>query len=245
MTTSPRSRSQKRTLASLAALPLTPGVSAYLARRGLLEAGTALGFGGVPDSPAPRLRQYAGRLVIPSYGPDGEVYDIAFRCTADHDCKTTVLYVDKDGKDQTCRKYLFLPGLDKRLYNLRAIADAGDTIDVCEGQLDAATLAACGLHAVGVPGANGWKEYHRRLFAGFATVRVWGDGDETGKRFAERVAHAVAGASVMMVPWGYDVNSLYVEQGRDAILKIAEGEDDDDDTEGEWGLDGDDDAPPF
>lgn len=231
----PRSPGQKRILAMLADLPLNQAARGYLESRGLLEVATDLRFGAVPDSPAPRLRQYAGRLVIPSIGPAGNVYDVAFRCIQDHGVSAGGERLDCSAAE--CKKYLFLAGLDKRLYNLRALASAGDTIEITEGQLDAATLVACGLHAVGVAGANGWKSYHPRLFHGYDRVRVWGDGDVAGKDFATRVGNVVAGSDVMMVPWGYDVNTLYVEQGRDAILKIAEGEEDDDhdDTDG-WGL---------
>lgn len=231
----PRSSSQRRTLASLASLPLTPAVSAYLGRRGLLEVATDLRFGAVPASPAPSLRAYAGRLVIPSLGPEDNVYDVAFRCVQDHDCK-----------EQKCPKYLFLPAMDKRLYNLRALARAGSAIDITEGQLDAATLEACGLHAVGVPGVDGWKRHHRRLFQGFDRVRVWGDGDEPGRDFARRVAEVLPGADVMMVESGYDINSMFVSDGKEAILAIAEGEQDDPDDDvlgDEWLHDSE--RPPF
>lgn len=238
MTTAPRSPMQKRVLDSLRGLPLSPRGKEYLDSRGLLEVAEDLGFGVVPDSPAPRLRGYAGRLVIPSIGPRDNVYDVAFRCMFDHDCKAA-----------SCAKYLFLPGVDKRLYNLRALARSGGTIEITEGQLDAATLEACGLHAVGVPGANGWKPHHHRLFNGFDQVRVWGDGDTAGREFAQHVAHAVAGAEVMMVPSSQDINEVFVEGGKDAILEIAEGEADDDrDEDGEWGLPGfgdDPTLPPF
>jgi len=236
----------------LRALPLNEAGSAYLASRGLLEVGTSHDYGVVPDSPAPRLRQYAGRLVIPSIGPNDNVYDVAFRCMKDHGSSPDGTPLDC--KAAECAKYLFLPGMDKRLYNLRALAQAGDTIEICEGQLDAATLEACGLHAVGVAGANGWKRYHPRLFQGFDRVRVWGDGDAAGKQFAEKVCNDVAGSDVMMVPWTQDINEVFVQGGRDAILSIAEGDDQDDsDDDGDWGFDGDvepdvdydDDPPPF
>lgn len=195
---------------------------------------TDLRFGVVPDSPAANLRQYAGRLVIPSIGPGGNVYDVAFRCMREHDCKAA-----------ECAKYLFLPGLTKRLYNLQALTTAGSTIELTEGQLDAGALVACGLHAVGVPGVNGWKPHHHRLFQGFERVRVWGDGDVAGKAFAEKVANLVAGAEVMMVPWNQDVNTTLITQGREAILAIAEGEPEDDGDDDGWGLERDDDTPPF
>lgn len=235
MTTRPRSPLQKRILGSLRGLPLTAAGSAYLERRGLLGVATDLGFGVVPDSAAPNLRMFRGRLVIPSIGPRDNVYDVAFRCLEHEDCKAV-----------SCSKYLFLPGMDKRLYNLRALARAGEVIDITEGQLDAATLQACGLHAVGVPGVNGWKDHHHRLFQGFPRIRVWGDGDSAGREFVNRITSSVASADGMMVPWNHDVNSIYIEQGRDKILAIAEGQTDHDEDAGGWGLTpADDDLPPF
>lgn len=232
----PRSPLQRRILDSLRGLPLNDAGRAYLEKRGLVEVATDLGFGVVPDSPAPRLRQYAGRLAIPSIGPDDNVYDVAFRCLEHESCK-----------DHDCRKYLFLPGMPKRLYNLRALDRAADTISITEGQVDAATLEACGMPAVGVAGAEGWKQHHRRLFTGFPRVLVWGDGDPEGRHFAEKVSHDVAGAEVMMVPWGTDVNELYVSGGREAVLAVIEGETDDLEASehGEWGLDDEGGDPPF
>ena len=189
----------------------------------------SLRIGAVPDSPAPSLRHYAGRLVIPSLGPADNAYDVAFRCIRDHGFSASGEPLDC--KAAECPKYLFLPGVDKRLYNLRALARAGGVIDITEGQLDAATLEACGLYAVGVPGAHSWHRHHRRLFQGFDRVRVWGDGDAAGREFAKHVAEALPGADVMMVEWGQDINSMYVSEGREAILAIAEGEQDDPDDD--------------
>lgn len=230
---SPRATSQRRTLESLAAMSMTTSVASYIESRGLLPVADQLRFGAVPASAKGRLSQYAGRLVIPSIGPRGNVYDVAFRCIQDHDCGA-----------EGCPKYLFLPGMGKRLYNLQAVTQSSGTLEICEGQLDAATLVACGLHAVGVAGVNGWKHHHRRLFGGFDRVRVWGDGDPKGRDFADRVCHDVAGSDVMMVPFGEDLNSLFVSKGRDAILEIAEGEDENVDEElDEWGFDSD--RPPY
>lgn len=213
MTTRPRSSGQKRILASLLGLPLTEAASAYLASRGLLEVATDLGIGVVPGSADRSLQPYVGRLCVPSIGPRGNVYDVAFRCIQDHDCRS-----------EDCPKYLFLPGMDKRLYNLQALTQAGDVIDITEGQLDAASLAAIGYHAVGVPGVENWKPHHRRLFLGFGRVRVWGDGDKAGREFAKRVCHDVAEADVMMLPSGEDINSLLIKEGPQALREIAESE---------------------
>ena len=221
----PRTPSQRRVLEGLRRLPLGGEVASYLGGRGLLEAAERFGLGSVPASPTPRLRPYAGRLVIPSIGPDDNVYDVAFRCILPHDCK-----------ESGCPKYLFLPGMDKRLYNLRALTESTGVIDITEGQLDAVTLELCGLHAVAVPGVMAWKKYHHRLFQGFEQVRVWGDGDAAGRAFAQKVSNDVTSSHVMMVVStpGKDINQVFVEDGRDAVLAIAEGEADDDGVDDGW-----------
>ena len=212
----------------LMSYPLNDRGRAYLEARGLGDVAGSLRFGSVPASPSDEHRSYAGRLVIPSIGPRGNVYDVALRCLEDHVCSETVLWTTPDDKKVTCKKYLFLPGMQKRAYNLQALATADRVIDITEGQLDAAALVACGLHAIGFPGSDSWAKHHHRLFGGYELVRVWPDGDEAGSKFAQRVAGDLPNADVMMVPSGEDVNSILVNQGKDAILKIAEGNVEDD-----------------
>ena len=221
----PRTDLQKRILEHLATLPLDERSRAYVDRRGLAGVAERLRFGTVPAQPARNLQQFAGRLVIPSIAPDGNVYDVAFRCLEHEDCKA----VD-------CPKYLFLPKMPKRLYNTRALAEADDVIDLTEGQLDAASLEACGLHALGSPGASSWRAYYRRMFQDFARIRLWPDGDESGRKWAAAVTDTLPQAEVMMVPSGQDVNTILTEQGPDGIHRIAHGDTDSDDEAAGWGL---------
>ena len=209
----PLSSSQRKTLERYAGMPLGPAGSDYLAARGLAEVATDLRFGEV----SARDDRYRGRLVIPSLGPGGAVQDVAFRCIAEHDCSA-----------EDCAKYLFLPGVPKRTYNTRALVDSPGEIHITEGQIDAATLVACGLPAVGIPGANNFPPHRGRIFSGFPRVVVWPDGDEAGSRFTERVLELVPRADVAIIPDGYDVNSYYTERGRDALLRLMEDDDDDD-----------------
>jgi hypothetical protein len=220
------------------AYPLGPSAETYLANRGLLEVASDLRFGSVPDSPERREHyRFAGRLIIPSFSARGLVTDLAFRCIEDHRCEDTVLWVDEKGKDRTCSKYLFVKGLEKRLYHVESVTTTASTIHITEGQLDAATLVACGLPAVGVPGAKAWKDHCHRLFQGFDRVVFWADQDDKGQSLGlfERIRQGVSAAEVMMVADGQDVNSFYVEHGREGILALLEDKPEDAD-------DGDDDG---
>ena len=152
----PLSPSQRASLESLLQYPLGERGRAYTAARGLADVAGSLKLGEVSATPKPEHRRYAGRLVIPSFSARGTVCDVALRCMADHDCGA----VD-------CRKYLFMPGIPKRLYGLDDVAAAGTDIHITEGHPDRMSLVACGLRAVGVAGVNAWKPYHSRLFAGF------------------------------------------------------------------------------
>lgn len=199
----PRSGSQRTILDSIRSTPLTDADLAYLASRGMTVEATVHPFAGVPASLVDR---YGGRVAILSLAPDGHPYDVVFRC------------VRCPGGCEGHKKYDRLPGLSGRIFNTRAFTLPAPSIDVTEGQLDARTLEQCGLAAVGVSGANAFKSHYRRLFDGYDQVRVWGDGDDAGREFAEKVACLVPRSRVMMVPEGMDVNSVYVEGGKAAII---------------------------
>jgi DNA primase len=150
-----------------------------------------------------------GRLTIPAIGPQG-VYSLRSRCILDHD-------------HEHCQKYLGFEGVPVRLFNLRALQEAGDEIHITEGEVDAITLELCSLHAVGVPGVNSWKRHHHRLFAGFQRVFVWEDGDEAGRSFVRKVAADLQSAAVVsMDSPGSDANSAFVAGGPERILALLE-----------------------
>lgn len=220
--------------------PLGEAGKAYLEARGLLGVATALRFGEVSSPLRADHQKYQGRLVIPSFSARGTVVDLAFRCIEPHDCGETVLWVDDKDKPHTCRKYLFLSGVEKRLYHVESVATSEPVVHITEGQLDAATLVACGLPAVGVPGSQAWKPHCHRLFQGFERVVFWADQDDKGASMDlfEKIRQGVPAAEVMTVPPGHDVNSFFVEGGRDAVLALLSASydgstEDDDDLEGE------------
>jgi len=186
----------------------------YLAGRGLsAETVKRAGFGQVSE-PLNGHEYLLGRLVIPYIGPRGNVYNLRFRCLEHADCKT-----------EGCNaKYMSLPGYPSRVFNVRSLVQADDSIHVTEGELDAVTLEACGLAAVGIPGVENMPAHFPRMLAGFSTITMWCDGDEAGRKFAGVFSKAVPNARVLSMTAGMDVNSVYVADGEEGILALLAGE---------------------
>jgi DNA primase len=162
----------------------------------------------------------AGRLAIPFIGPRGNVYDIRFRCIEDHDHKDS---------EVRCPKYLGSDGVETRMFNTRALLAPTDYIFVCEGELDAATLTACGWPAVGIPGAHAWKLHYSRMLAGFSRVILVADADEAGKKLAVKFRKALpSSGSVILCKYenARDVNEVFVQYGKDGLAALLRGEDD-------------------
>lgn len=176
----------------------------HLLNRGLLPEQIKDFRLGYVKEPISGHEQYRGCLAIPGLGPSG-VYSLRFRS------------LGGDGP-----KYLGLPGAQTRLFNTRAIVSAGDTICITEGEIDSITLTQCGFHSVGVTGADSWKKHHPRLFAGFQSVLVFGDGDAAGSKFAKTVTTSLTNATQIQLPSNSDVNSLYCKEGKDGILALTE-----------------------
>lgn len=166
-----------------------------------------------PTDIHPGHEDYAGRLAIPAIGPNG-VQSIRFRCLADHNCH-----------DVGCPKYLGDPSTPTRPFNLRAVTEADDIIIITEGELDAVTLEQCGLHAVGIPGANNWKPHYARIFNGFPKVIVIGDNDDAGKAFANKVAKTMWNARSRIVgALAEDVTDFYTREGKAALVAAVLGD---------------------
>ena len=175
---------------------------AYLRGRGI-EKDTAEKFMlGYVAEPLPGDEPYTGRISIPSLGPHG-VHAIKYR------------RIDGDHKP----KYLTSMGTGARVFNTRALLEADRFIAATEGEVDCITLEMCGIPAVGLPGVEGWRKYHHRMFTGFSRVFIIGDNDDVGQgaKFAQKVASEVYGAAVVELPAGHDVNSVFVEGGVDAV----------------------------
>ncbi|MFE2997967.1 toprim domain-containing protein [Nocardia sp. NPDC059246] len=115
-------------------------------------------------------------------------------------------------------KYMTVAGDRPRLYNTKALLEPSDIVCVTEGELDAITATLCGKPAVGVPGVESWLPQFRVPLLGYETVYVLADGDEPGRRFANKVAGELPNAKVIPMPAGHDVNSLVLAEGWDALL---------------------------
>lgn len=211
----PLSDSQRKSLATAAVTyrdQMTDGCLDYLAARGLSGAIVKrFGFGLV-SSPIDGHEFLQGRLVIPYIGPRRNVYNLRFRCLDHADCKA-------EGCDS---KYMSLPGFPTRVFNVRALVEADDSIHVTEGELDAVTLEACGLHAIGISGVDTMPPFIGRMLAGFSSIIQWADGDKAGRGLASKFIKHVPSARALILRAGEDVNSIFVKEGKQGILRLLE-----------------------
>lgn len=170
----------------------------YLAGRGLTLVDAATVRLGLVEEPLTGHEQFVGRLAIPYITPSG-VVDIRFRSLGPQE-----------------PKYMGMPGVQTKLYNVNALMTAENFVAVTEGEIDAITLNyKCGIPTVGVPGANSWKKHYSRLLQDFERVYVFADGDQPGADFAKKVASEVQGTTIVHMPDGHDVNSMYLNVGAD------------------------------
>lgn len=116
-------------------------------------------------------------------------------------------------------KYMSMVDEPSRVFNIKAIHDADDEIHVCEGEFDAIVLTKVGLPAVAIPGTQAWKNHHRRMLAGFSRVWVWGDPDDAGAEFTQRLTRAMRQAKGVRLREG-DVTDTYLAGGADALLTL-------------------------
>ena len=175
----------------------------YLAGRGISEQTARtyrLGF--VAEPPVRGDSEYVGRLAIPYLTTGGPV-DLRYRAITPGDEP----------------KYKSRPGSQVRLFGVQNLTKPGDTIYLTEGEIDCITLNQAGVNAVGVPGANAWKDHWSLLFADYDNVVVVCDGDQAGRDFGRKVAERVEGAQVVHLPDGTDVNDMFVKHGAVALME--------------------------
>src|SRR5574342_65031 len=142
----------------------------WLAGRGVdLEFARSVGLG-VVRNPLPGHEPAVGRLAIPYFTDAGPVA-IAFRCMESHNCKEI----------QHHSKYWKRKGSEVRLYGVQSASWADDWIVVTEGEIDALTWQQIGVPAIGVSGAESWKEHYVNVFEDFSRVYLAEDGDDAGK----------------------------------------------------------------
>lgn len=202
----PLSRSTKASLESAVSQyekTFSPEAYDYLLGRGISQESIESFRLGYVSEPISGHEQYRGCISIPSLGPAG-VYGLRFRSLG-----------DSGGP-----KYLGLSGAPTRLFNIRDIHAATDTICITEGEFDSVILSQCGLYSTGVTGANNWKRHHPRMMAGFQHVFIFGDGDKAGREFSKSVADSIQSATKILLPESEDVNSFFLKQGKQALLDL-------------------------
>jgi len=145
-----------------------------------------------------------GRLAIPYITADGSVVDVRYRALSD-----------------SGPKYLSRPGAPTRLFSVKSLLRASETIYITEGEIDALTLNQIGLPAVGVPGANGFQQHWSLLFGDFDSVKVICDGDSAGRDFGKRLAQEIEGSTIIHLPDGMDVNEIYASEGEEAVRQAV------------------------
>lgn len=165
---------------------------------------------GYVADPLPGHDMYRGMLAVPylrrAENGDWSVVSIRFRCIEDHDHKGH-------------GKYMTVSGDRPRMFNTLSLMTPSDTVCVCEGEIDAITAFACGLDAVGIPGATSWQPHFRAPFLGYETVYVLADGDDAGMKFAHTVASSLPNAKIIPFPPGEDVNSVVLSKGPSELLE--------------------------
>ena len=186
-------------------------VLTYLLSRGISkEAAQLFMLGCATDG------DYRGRLTIPYVTPGGVVH-IKYRCAnpAHHEGLKHV--------HDSCPKYLYEAGNKHHLFNAQVLIHAADTVVLTEGELDAVCVQAyTGLPAVGYPGVDSWhdKPHFALCFEGVGEVIVVADGDDPGRKSAERVAKSLGfSARVVELPTGFDSNSYIATQGAPAYIE--------------------------
>lgn len=208
----PLSESQREMLEEAAQTyqaTLTRDAARYLHGRRISEEAADTFRLGVVSEPFPGHGKFHGFLSIPYIGHDGRILTIRFRCLQEH-----------DHRSHGHGKYMSIPEDPSRIYNVRAATQADDEIHVTEGEIDAITLNMIGLPAIAIPGAQGWQRHHRHVLEGFQRVWVWGDPDDAGAQFTQKVTRALSRAKGVRLPGG-DVNEIYKAGGRDAVLDLV------------------------
>ena len=197
--TDSRRRMLEEATARYEACLLGPGAEALLARG--IDLDTADRFRlGVVDDPLPEHAAMRGMLAIPYLGPDGRVLQLRFR------------RLSGDGP-----KYRSVSGEAGRLFNAGAVLADPFVVAITEGELDAVVLSQCGVPAVAVPGAQLWRPWYGRLFAGHVRVLMYADPDEAGGELLNRVLGSVRHAEPVRLKAG-DVNETLLAEGPEALV---------------------------
>jgi DNA primase len=136
----------------------------YLLSRGITEETARMFRLGFVKNPETGHELYQGKLSIPYLTPAG-VIDIRFRSLS----------------NDSGPKYLSRPGASTHIYNIGALSRDNGMLVVCEGEIDTIIATQVGFIAVGLPGANNWKQFYSRVLDGWEKIMLFCDGDNAGR----------------------------------------------------------------
>lgn len=203
------SKEQKKFLerATLQYAPHLDDAAEWLEGRGLdLEFARSRGLGVVRGA-LPGHERMEGYLCIPYLTDVGPV-NLSFRCLQNHNCKETPNH----------SKYLKRKASPANLYGVQSADWAEEWIVVTEGEIDALIWQQIGVPAIGVPGAENWKEHWVNVFEDFSRVHLAEDGDDAGKNLWVTMSENLTNVIRMRMPDGEDTNSMYLKAGKDYLL---------------------------
>lgn len=123
----------------------------------------------------------------------------------------------KDGKDISIPYAL----------NLLSTYDRSKTLYITEGETDTITLIQAGFNAIGIPGANSFKEEYVRYLETFATIMVVLDSDTAGDNLLKSIIGYLKEGAVRLffipMPAGIkDVNTFHCSTCHKDIKKFEE-----------------------
>lgn len=188
------------------ALPGSPAED-FLVQRGLEHSLVSKYRFGYVQDPLPEHSKHQGKLAIPylrwhpRYG--WGCVSIRFRALDDSKPKYSSVHGDKP-----------------HIYNTPALNLPGQVVGIAEGEIDAVTASIAGLPTVGIPGATLWQSHWAEMFKGYETVIVLADGDDPGEKLGRTISKQLSNVKLIHFPDGEDVNSIWVNQGQEALRAL-------------------------
>ena len=182
---------------------LTPQALSYLVGRGITQEVANTFLLGSVHEPSAGHELAIGMLSIPYRTPAG-VVGLKFRRI-----------------DGGTPKYLWPTGQKIGLFNVLDLHKGGDTIAICEGELDAIVLSGMvGIPSVGVAGVSQWKPWFPKLIEAYNRILIFADNDvkedgrNPGQELAKRIKEDLDKADIIHLPDNTDVNDVYLQYGK-------------------------------
>lgn len=174
----------------------------YLLSRGITEETARMFRLGFVKNPETGHELYQGKLSIPYLTPSG-VIDIRFRSLT----------------NDSGPKYLSRPGASTHIYNIGALSRDNGMLVVCEGEIDTIIATQVGFVAVGLPGANNWKQFYSRVLDGWEKIMLFCDGDNAGREMAKTISRELDNVFPVFMPDNQDVNDVFLAEGAEGLRR--------------------------